>query len=139
MWEKLASSPSALLRYFTHKWLARQRVQNIKNTNVSTIEQTWNSDLSRVALVLRKYRNPGNGGSPMKPVGIESPTGLDRLATSNEVRWALSFSPQGAFVLVGNCDDSREMDSDFSGRACNLPQGIVWLAIASEMRDSTSN
>jgi hypothetical protein len=75
----------------------------------------------------------------MKPVDIECPTGLDRLATSNEVRCALSFSPQGTFVLVGDCDDFREMDSDFKVRACNLPQDIVWLAIASEMRDSASN
>jgi hypothetical protein len=75
----------------------------------------------------------------MKPVGIESPTGLDRLATWNEVRCALSFSPQGAFVLVGACDDFREMDSDFRGRACNLAEDIVWLAIASEMLVSTSN
>jgi hypothetical protein len=132
-------SQSALLRYFAHKWLARQRVQNIKQTNVIKIEQTRNSDASNVALGSRKYRNPGNGGSLMQPVGIESPIGLDRLATWNEVRCALSFSLQGAFVLVGACDDFREMDSDFNGRACNLPGDTMWLAIISEMPDSTSN
>jgi hypothetical protein len=103
------------------------------------MEQTRNPDASNVALGLRKYSNPGNGGSLRKPIGIESPIGLDRLATWNEVRRALSFSPQGAFVLAGDCDDFREMDSDFKVRACNLPQDIVWLAIASEMRDSASN
>ena len=103
------------------------------------MEQTRNSDATNVALGLRKYRNHGNGGSLMKPIGIESPTGLDRLATWNEVRRALSFSPQGTFVLVGACDDFREMDSDFFGRACNVAEDIVWLAIASEMPDSASN
>jgi hypothetical protein len=75
----------------------------------------------------------------MKPMHIESPIGLDRLATWNEVRCAMSFSSRGAFLLDGACDDFREMDSDFSGRACNLAEDIVWLAIAIEMRDSTSN
>ena len=75
----------------------------------------------------------------MKLVDIESPIGLDRLATWNEVRCAMSFSSQGAFELVGRCDDFLDMDTDFSGRACNLPEDIVWLAIVNRMLDSTSN
>jgi hypothetical protein len=75
----------------------------------------------------------------MKLVDIESSIGLDRLATWNEVRCAMSFSSQGGFELVCACDDFREIDSDFSGRACNLPEDIMWLAIASEMLDSISN
>ena len=75
----------------------------------------------------------------MQPVGIESPIGLDRLATWDEVCCALSFSLQGAFVLVGACDDFREADSDFCGRPCNLRGDTMWLAIISEMPDSRSN
>jgi hypothetical protein len=75
----------------------------------------------------------------MNLVDIESPIGLDRLATCNEVRCAMSFSSQGVFELVGACDASREMDSDFSGRPGDLSEDIVWLAMVSEMLDSTSN
>jgi hypothetical protein len=75
----------------------------------------------------------------MKPVEIESPIGLDRLATWNEVLCAMSFSSQGAFELIGACDNFREMDPDFSDRACTIPEDIMWLAIAGEMLDSKSN
>jgi hypothetical protein len=71
----------------------------------------------------------------MNLVAIESPIGLDRLATWDEVRSAMSFSSQGASELVGTC----ELDSDFAGRACNLSEDIMWLAIISEMPDSMSN
>lgn len=75
----------------------------------------------------------------MKPVEIESPIGLDRLATWNEVLCAMSFSSQGAFELIGACDNFREMDSDFSGRVSTIREDIMWLAIAGEMLDSKSN
>ena len=75
----------------------------------------------------------------MKPVDIESPIGLDRLATWNEVRCAMSFSSHGAIELVSACDDFREIDSDFSGRAYNLPEDKMWSAIISEMLDSKIN
>ena len=75
----------------------------------------------------------------MKPIDIDSSIGLDRLATLNEVRYAMSFSSQGALGFVVGCDDFRTMDSDFSGRGVNLPEDIVWLEIASEMLDSKSN
>ena len=59
----------------------------------------------------------------MKPLYIEiyidSSIGLDRLATWNEVRCA--------------------MDSDFRGRACNLPENVMSLAIVSEMPDAVIN
>jgi hypothetical protein len=61
----------------------------------------------------------------MKLVDIESPIGLDRLATWYEVRCAMLVSSQCAFELGGACDDFRDMDSDFSGRACNLGFFIV--------------
>jgi hypothetical protein len=77
--------------------------------------------------------------SLMKLVDIESSIGLDRLATWNEVRCAMSVSSQGALEVIGACDDFRKMDSDFSRRACNLPADIMWLAIISEMPDSISN
>ena len=55
----------------------------------------------------------------MKPIYIDSSIGLDHLATWNEVRCA--------------------MDSDFSGRACNLPENVMSLAIVSEMSDAVIN
>jgi hypothetical protein len=75
----------------------------------------------------------------MKPVDIESSIGLDRLATCNEVRYAMVFLSQGAFALVGTNDDLQELDSDFSSRACNLPEDNMWLAIVREMPDCKSN
>jgi hypothetical protein len=75
----------------------------------------------------------------MKPLDIESPIGLDRLATWNEVRCAMSFSSQDAIELVTACDDFREVDSDLSGRACNLPEDMMWLEIASEIVNPKSN
>jgi hypothetical protein len=67
---------------------------------------------------------------------VESCIGLDRLATWDEVRYAMAS--QGAFELVGACDDCRELDPDFTGRARNLSKD-TWLAIVSEMPDSMSN
>jgi hypothetical protein len=75
----------------------------------------------------------------MKPAKIESSIGLDRLATWNEVRCALSFLSQGASELAGACDDSREVDPDIRGRACNLPEDIMWSVIVSKMAYSNSN
>jgi hypothetical protein len=85
------------------------------------------------------YRNPGRGGSLMKPIDIGSSIGLDRLATWNEGMCAISVSAKCPFVLVRESDDLREVDSDFSGSACNLPEDDMWLAIAREMPDSKSN
>jgi hypothetical protein len=75
----------------------------------------------------------------MKPVGIGSSIGLDRLATWNEVMCAISASEEGTFALVRDSNDLREADSDFSVSACNLPEDDLWLAIAREMSDSKSN
>jgi hypothetical protein len=68
----------------------------------------------------------------MKPVYIDSSIGLDRLATWNEVRYAMSFSSQGVFELVVTCDASSEMDGF-------VPEDDMWLAIVSEMPTSRSN
>jgi hypothetical protein len=70
---------------------------------------------------------------------VESCVGLDRLATWDEVRYAMASLSQGAFEIVGACDDCRELDSDFTGRARNLSKEIMLLAILSEMPDSLSN
>ena len=75
----------------------------------------------------------------MKPVDIKCPIGLDRLATWNEVRCAMSFWSQGAIELVSAREEIREMDSDLSGRASKLPEDMMWLEIASEMVDSKYN
>ena len=65
--------------------------------------------------------------------------GLDRLATSNEVHSAMSCLSPCDIGLVGNSDDFREMDSDFSDRACKVREDSMWLAIASEILDCTRN
>ena len=75
----------------------------------------------------------------MKLVLIESSNGLDRLATWNEIRCAMSFSSPDDVELVGACDDFLEMRCDSSGRACNLSEDSMWLAIASKMLDSVIN
>jgi hypothetical protein len=75
----------------------------------------------------------------MKPVNIENFTGLDRIATWNEVRCAMSASPQGALPFKSVRDDFLEVDSDFGDRARNLSEDDMWLAIVNEMPDSKSN
>jgi hypothetical protein len=83
--------------------------------------------------------NPGCGGFLMKPVVIESPFGVDRLATWNEVIYAMSPSSHFATEIAAPRDDSSEMDSDSSGRAGNLSEDDMWLALVSEMPDSKCN
>jgi hypothetical protein len=70
---------------------------------------------------------------------IESFVGLDRLATQDEVRRAMSSSSPRALEFVGLRDDFSEMDSDASGRAPNLREAIEWLMIAREMQDFICN
>jgi hypothetical protein len=75
----------------------------------------------------------------VKPADIKSPIDLDRLATSNEVHCAILVSSQDALQLVADYDDLPQTDCDFCGRVRNLPEDVMWLAIASEVLDSTSN
>ena len=76
----------------------------------------------------------------MNFIDIESSIRLDRLATWNEVRCAMTFSSKGAFALVGSCDNFLDKtDSGFRGSACFLPEDIMSLAIIGEMPDSMSN
>jgi hypothetical protein len=75
----------------------------------------------------------------MKPVDIGSSIGLDRLATRKEIICAISVSDGGTFAPVGDIDDLREANADFSIKVCNLPEDDVWLAIAREEPDSPSN
>jgi hypothetical protein len=70
---------------------------------------------------------------------IESSVGLDRLATQEEVRSAMSFSSPSALEFVGLRDDFSAMDPDSSGRAPNLREEIEWLMIVGEMRDCVGN
>jgi hypothetical protein len=75
----------------------------------------------------------------MNRVVIESSIVLDRIATWNEVRYAMAFKSQVPFESVGARDDLIEMDSSVSGRACDLSEDAMWLAIAREMPDSKCN
>jgi hypothetical protein len=75
----------------------------------------------------------------MNPTFTESSLGLDRLATADEVRSALSFSSPSAIEIVGPYDNFSEMDSDSIGHACNLREVIDWLEIVRKMRDSVAN
>jgi hypothetical protein len=61
----------------------------------------------------------------MKPVNIKSSVGLDRLATCNEIRYAMSTFSQVTSGLVGDCDDSPMMDSDCRDGCYNLPEDIM--------------
>jgi hypothetical protein len=70
---------------------------------------------------------------------MESSVGLDRLATQDEVRSAMSFSSPAALEFVGLRDDFTAMDPDSSGHAAKLCEEIEWLMIVGEMRDSISN
>ena len=75
----------------------------------------------------------------MNRVVFESSKGLDRIATWNEVRYAMAFPSQAPVESVGALDDLMEMDSSVSGRACDLSEDDMWLAIAREMPDSKCN
>jgi hypothetical protein len=75
----------------------------------------------------------------MKPVVIESPFGLDRLATWNEVIYAMSSSSRWTIEVAAPGDDSGEIDSDSSGRTSNFSGDDLWLALVSEMPNSKSN
>jgi hypothetical protein len=74
----------------------------------------------------------------MNLAAVESPIGLDRLATREEVRSAMSFSSQSAFERASR-DDCREVDSDFTSRSCKFSEDTMWLVIVSETPDSMSN
>ena len=125
------------------KWLSGNKERNAKNMDVITREQTRNPDASILVLgwfaFPSKQRIPRCGGVLMKTVEIKSSIGLDRLATWNEVRCAMSCLSQASSELARSWDDSHEADSDFRGRACNLPEDDMWLAIISDMPDSRSN
>jgi hypothetical protein len=75
----------------------------------------------------------------MNLAAVESPIGLDRLATWEEVRSAMSFSSQSAFEPVDSGGDCREVDSDFTSRACKLSEDTMWLVIVRDTPDSMSN
>jgi hypothetical protein len=69
----------------------------------------------------------------------EGSIGLARLATCDEVRYAMSVSSQGTLDLVRACDDFPNIGSYLSDRVCRLPEDIVWLAIFSGALDSVRN
>jgi hypothetical protein len=71
----------------------------------------------------------------MKLVDIKSPIGLDRLATWDEVRCAMSFSSQGAFELAGGCDDFLDMEVATSNRR-STPRAMISLTIRVRSFDS---
>jgi hypothetical protein len=69
---------------------------------------------------------------------VESFIGLERVATGDEVRCAMSCASQGALEVVGRSDDLSEMDS-YGGPGCRRNEDIGWLMIAREIRDFSSN
>ena len=75
----------------------------------------------------------------MKPITNEIPIGLDRLATWNEVIYAMSSLSRFAIEIAAPRDDSSEMDSDSGSRAGNLSGDDMWLALLNEMPDSKCN
>jgi len=107
------------------------------------MEQTGDSDASNMMLAWfafdQKSRRPGRGDTLMKPVGIGSSMGLDRLATWNEVDRAISVSSQGAFAPVDDYENLRLAYSDSGGIGWELSEDALWLAIIHEMPFSKSN
>jgi hypothetical protein len=79
------------------------------------------------------------GGSVIKPIQIGSSVGLDRLATWNELMFAISLSMDGVLALSGVCDHWGQMDSDLRRSDCNLHEDDMWLAIVREIPDSKNN
>ena len=75
----------------------------------------------------------------MSLVATASPIGLDRLATRDEVRCALSFWSRHVLESIPPRDDISEMDPYFGGGACDDPEDVSCSAIVREMRDSISN
>ena len=64
----------------------------------------------------------------MKLAPIESPIGLDRLATENEVRCAVTYSSHGSFKLCGISDGA----SDYAGYVGVFRDVLLWLARAAK-------
>jgi hypothetical protein len=104
------------------------------------IRTTWDdSDYLLNRLDYSESVTKSSCSEQVKPAVVGSCIQMDRLATWNEVCCAMSFLSHGALELAVACGDFDEMDSDFSGRACNLSEDATWLAIANEMIDSISN
>jgi hypothetical protein len=70
---------------------------------------------------------------------IENSIGLDRIATWNEVRYAVAFPSQVPSESVGVIDDLIETDFRVSDRVCIESEDTMWLAIAQIMPDSKCN
>ena len=75
----------------------------------------------------------------MNILDVESSIGLDRLATWNEVCYAMSWSSQGGGEPAGADVNLNDLDSDLGGCSSNLPEDMMWLAIAKALPDSRSN
>jgi hypothetical protein len=107
------------------------------------IEQTRNSLAPIVALGWFAFdfnwHITGPGGSVIKPIQIRSSVGLDRLATWNELMFAISLSMDGVVALGGACNLWRQMDCDFGGSDGNLNEDDMWLAIVREIPASKNN
>ncbi len=73
----------------------------------------------------------------MKAAQIKYSIELDRLATLNEVRFAMRLSSQTVFTFA--CEEPLDLDSDGIGCACDLSEDMLWLAIVNEMPDTPSN
>ena len=69
----------------------------------------------------------------------ESSIGLDRLATQDEVRSAISFLFPSAREFVSLRDDFSATDPDSNGRAAHHREESAWLMIVHKMRDCIGN
>ena len=66
---------------------------------------------------------------------LDGCVGLDRLATQDEVRTAMSFLSSEDLKFVSLRDDFSENHCDSSHRAPNLREKIEWLMTIHKMRD----
>lgn len=76
----------------------------------------------------------------MKPVDIGNYIGVDRLATWNEVKRAISVEGAlGTQGFGGTRTDLLEMVPDFSEGASDVAEDDMWFEIVRDMPDSKSN
>lgn len=71
--------------------------------------------------------------------GKENCGALDRLATWDEVRYAMTFWSQGASELGCTLSGHRDLKSDAAGRVDVFSEKLEWLALISERLNRNSN
>jgi hypothetical protein len=75
----------------------------------------------------------------MHIAATKRPIGLDRLATSSEVRSAILLASLSESEADDQREETQEMESELQCTAGNVSDDDVWLALASQILDPMSN